>query len=221
MSSFSIIDDNASKKYKVGFVPIFEISQSSWNNSSKTNAFNIISSSNQSVLFTGYLSWKNIISSKVTISGAVSYSVIYTTSQQAKAGMFVDAPGVIQGTYITFILIAGSSRYLYLSQPATTYSGNITLIETTNYNYYFNPPNQLEIKIRFNLHGQTNYTYESLKFPNSTKSHSIVVINFVKTFTEMGLYDVYIMGTDITTDSNDTLYLNATLCDIDTTDIFL
>lgn len=55
MSSFSIIDDNTSAKYKVGFVSIFALSESKWDNSLKSKAFNI-SSSNLTVLFTGYFS---------------------------------------------------------------------------------------------------------------------------------------------------------------------
>ena len=148
MSSFSIIDDNASKKYKVGFVPIFEQSQSAWNNSTKTNAFSIVCSSNQSLLFTGYFS---------------------------------------------------CVRSLNLQNP-------------------------VDITIRFNLHGDTtNYIYQNLQFYFPLeKSRAIIPINFIKSFLINGSYDVniYINGTTFITDSNDTLYLNATLYDIDTTGFF-
>ena len=85
-----------------------------------------------------------------------------------------------------------------------------------------NLPSQIQIKLRFNLNGSTNYIYESLNFFIS-ESRQIIPINFVKTFTQPGLYDVYIYieGTDFVSDTSDVLYLNATFCDIDTAGIFL
>lgn len=94
----------------------------------------------------------------------------------------------------------------------------------------------VEIKIRFNPHGkneQTDYTYEILSFPIMDTIgidgmlRFYIPINFVKTFSELGLYDVYIYiqgtsvsGTSFTCDTNDVLYLNATFYHNDTTDIF-
>jgi hypothetical protein len=93
----------------------------------------------------------------------------------------------------------------------------------------------VEVKIRFNLHGQTNYTYEILKFSitniQDLNWHWNIPINFVKTFSAVtpespepfGLYDVYIYieGTNFTSNADDVLYLNATFYHNDnTTDFF-
>jgi hypothetical protein len=145
MSSFSIVDDNNNLKYKFRFIPIFSILASSWNNSLKTKAFNIVYQ-NQSVLFTGCLSG---------FPSALSYTH--------------------------------------------------------------------EIKIRFNLTGSTNYTYEILRFPvDDGGLHSFFPINFVKIFTTPGLYDVYIESPTFSSGANsfdsgipkDFLNLNVNLYDL-------
>ena len=95
------------------------------------------------------------------------------------------------------------------------FTGSLSLFKKLN----VIPPSQIEIKIRFNSVGSTNYIYESLKFPigdiNSIDYN--LPINFVKTFTQPDSYDVYIYfeGTEyFTTDQNDYLYLNAILYDL-------
>jgi hypothetical protein len=51
----------------------------------------------------------------------------------------------------------------------------------------------IDVKIRFNLIGSTNYIYEIINYSIPFfPFHWIIPINFVKKFTTPGLYDVYI-----------------------------
>ena len=224
MSSFSIVDDNDKLKYKLTSVPIFEKSQTAWNNSIKTNAFTI-NSPNQSVLFTGNLSCLNVVPRIVTVSYAnIDYAGVLTFPPYygpISIGMFVIGPNVPPGTYITYYYAAGDSYQLSQQPYEESYGQTYTLVEINNFDHYLNPPIQLplEIIIRFNLHGTTNYIYQNIKFtldylnPNS---NFFLPINFIKTFPLFGQYDVYIYinGTDFITNSNDFLNLNATLYDL-------
>jgi hypothetical protein len=93
------------------------------------------------------------------------------------------------------------------------FTGSLSFYKETN----VIPPSQIEIKIRFNSVGSTNYIYESLKFPiiNSTEYQEYnLPINFVKTFTQPDSYDVYIyFEGNFRTFQRDYLYLNAILYD--------
>lgn len=140
-----------------------------------------------------------------------SFSIIDDYNNQLKKYRVMNVP-IFSSTNWNKLLKPNAFSIVNKLSQTVLFTGYLTGFLTDDRRY-------IHIKIRFNLKGTTDYTYQSLKFYITPANlHKTIHISFVKTFTEIGLYDVwiYVDGTEtgydsvFQADSNDVLCLNAT-----------